>query len=304
MRRCNTVVPQVRRRCALACVISIVGAEALQAASDGAQSAPVATLPSAAVRLTQMSDDNAVGEVVVSVVAAGSEESNLFLLCSIPSTAAAFSIIGGGSRNIGGPAVLGPNDPPIRVRCTPQAALLSASMSCEQRVSVGDQPSPLSVAVECPAAEPALIELTPKLDFGAVPAGQQSFRWVEIANRASRPATIAECRFEGNDAADFELTDYVDFHPNPSFAPRFPLTIPAGFATQLPIRFDARAPLGAKTARFLCQGAAGTTVNGDTVVQGTVTSGAGVSVNALSSVGLIVLACGVLLIGLGLRRFG
>jgi hypothetical protein len=97
------------------------------------------------------------GTVPVKVAGRGNAGSSLRLACAIGAGGpAAFAITGGATRTIAGPATIGPNNPAIALSCTPQAAPVTTTLTCEQTPTPATTPplAALTATITCPAAAP------------------------------------------------------------------------------------------------------------------------------------------------------
>jgi hypothetical protein len=138
---------------------SITGSAALSPTAVVTNTAPTVG-PLTATTLT-----GGTGTVPITVATAGSGTGSLGLNCTVPANTASITVGAGATRTIAAPATLGANAPAVSLTCTPQAAAVTATLSCAQTALPAPNPAALETVITCPAAPvagtPAVTAVTP-----------------------------------------------------------------------------------------------------------------------------------------------
>ena len=211
--------------------------------------APVATAPTAslaAVPTLTTAGATATGSQGVNVLTPGSLTGSLALSCSVAANTASIAITSNATQTINAGATTALA---MGLSCTPQAAQVTAVLSCAQVATPGPNPANLTSTITCPAAVPASITYTAAplaLSFTGVTVGtptstQSTTVTAAAANTAA--LNLSGCTLGGANSAEFSL--------NP--LPAFPVSIAAGANTTLPVRFTPTAANSAvRTATLTC----------------------------------------------------
>ena len=211
--------------------------------------APVATAPTAslaAVPTLTIAGATANGSQGVNVLTPGSLTGSLALSCSVAANTASIAITSNATQTINAGATTALA---MGLSCTPQAAQVTAVLSCAQTATPGPNPANLTSTITCPAAVPASITYTAAplaLTFTGITAGTPTATQsttVTAAAGNTAALNLSGCTFGGANAAEFS------FNP----VPTFPVSVAAGASTALPVRFTPSAANSAvRTATLTC----------------------------------------------------